>query len=223
MASKKSNSSGPGSFIALVTAMIAGTTKDIVGKATVTVVKVPMTAAQINAQLGQATTLYGAVVAARAALKVALAAWVAAEPGLRLFVKNYTLSLKALFGSGNPELEDFGLVVKAKAQPSAETKAVAVGLARETRAARGPTGKARAAITTQGKPGLVLVNPSGQPIPGPLAGPIPPGSGTPAAVNLVPGSDGSSPAVTPTPAGSTAAPSTPSTGGPSGSGTPSNG
>jgi hypothetical protein len=114
-------------------------------------------------------------------------------------------------------------VVKAKAQPSAETKAVAVGLARETRAARGPTGKARAAITTQGKPGLVLVNPSGQPIPGPLAGPIPPGSGTPAAVNLVPGSDGSSPAVTPTPAGSTAAPSTPSTGGPSGSGTPSNG
>jgi hypothetical protein len=208
------SNSGPTAFLALVDAMESGTTKNIVGK--VTIAKTAMTGPQINAQLGQADTLYGAVVSARAALKVALAAWVAAEPGLRAFVKNYTSALKGLFGNGNPELEDFGIVVKAKAQPSAETKAKAVALSRETRQVRGPLGKARAAITTQGAPGLVLISPTGQPIPGTLTGPIPPGSGTPAAVNLVPGGDGSSSAgASSTPAAATAGPSS------SGSGTPS--
>jgi hypothetical protein len=189
---------GPTAFLGLCDKMQAGTTKNIMGKSTVTVKKVAMTAAQINAKLATGDTLYSAVRAARSALKLALVAWTAAEPGLRAFVKAYTASLKGLFGEDNPELEDFGLVVKVRATPSVETKVLALAAARETRAARGPTSKkARAAITTAGKPGLVLVSPSGVPIPGPLSGPTPPGSGTPAAVNLVPGGIGSSPASVP--------------------------
>jgi hypothetical protein len=185
------NNSGPSALLARVVAMESGTTQNIVGKTTVTVATVAMTAAQINAKLGAADTLYAAVVAARAALKTALAAWTAAEPGLRTFVAAYELALKGLFGAGNPILASFGIVQKARATPSAETKAKAVALRKQTLAVRGPTSKkARAAITTQGSPGLVLVSPTGQPIPGALAGPIPPGEGTPAAVNLVPGSSG---------------------------------
>ena len=193
--STNNGNNGPTAFLALCDKMQAGTTKDIVGKSTVTVQKVAMTATQINAKLATGDTLYSAVTAARTALKLALAAWTAAEPGLRAFVKAYTQSLRGLFGVDNPELEDFGLIVKVRATPSVETKAIALAAARETRAARGPTSKkARAAITTAGKPGLVLVSPSGVPIPGPLAGPTPPGSGTPGKVNLVPGgsSNGSS-------------------------------
>jgi hypothetical protein len=120
-------------------------------------------------------------------LKQAMAAWKAAEPGLRKFVSNYEQALKGLFGVGSPELADFGIIVKTKAKPSTETKAVALAQRRQTVAVRGPTGKKqRAAITAQGKPGLVLVSPTGTPIPGPLAGPTPPGSGTPATVSLTP-------------------------------------
>jgi hypothetical protein len=191
--------------------MESGTTQNIVGKTTVTIATVAMTAAQINAKLGVGDTLYSAVTAARTALKTALAAWTAAEPGLRTFVTSYEQALKGLFGVGNPVLESFGIVLKTRATPTAETKALAVAQRRQTLAVRGPTSKkARAAITTQGKPGLVLVSSTGVPIPGPLAGPIPPGSGTPSVVNLVPGSNGSSAAPS-TPSGGAASPTTGST------------
>jgi hypothetical protein len=188
MATTKSGS-GPNAFLAQCDALEAGTTQNIVGKATVTVATVAMTAVQINAKLGQGDTLYAAVTAARAQLDTAMAAWKAAEPGLRAFVTAYIDALKGLFGVGNPVLKTFGIVIKPRTKPSAETTAKAVALRKGTHAVRGPTSKKqRAAITTQGTPGLVLVSPTGQPIPGALAGPIPPGSGTPAAVNLVPGS-----------------------------------
>ena len=64
MSTSKSKS-GPTAFLALSDEMEAGTTKDIVGKSTVTVQKVAMTATQINAKLGQGDTLYSAVTAAR--------------------------------------------------------------------------------------------------------------------------------------------------------------
>ncbi len=189
MANGQSSTKGPSAFLAQVDALETGTTQNIVGKATVTVATVAMTAAQINAKLGQADTLYGAVTAARAQLDTAMAAWKAAEPGLRAFVTAYIDALKGLFGVGNPVLKTFGIVIKARSQPTAATKAKAVALRKETHGVRGPTSKKqRAAITTQGTPGLVLVSPTGQPIPGALAGPIPPGEGTPAVVNLVPGS-----------------------------------
>jgi hypothetical protein len=188
MATTKSNS-GPGALLEQIDALETGTTQNIVGKATVTIATVAMTAAQINAKLGQGDTLYAAVVAARTQLDTAMAAWKAAEPGLRAFVTAYIDVLKGIFGAGNPILKTFGIVIKARSKPSAETTAKAVALRKETHEVRGPTSKKqRAAITTQGTPGLVLVSPTGQPIPGALAGPIPPGQGTPAVVNLVPAS-----------------------------------
>lgn len=201
MATTKSGS-GPSAFLAEIDALETGTTQNIVGKATVTVATVAMTAVQLNAKLGQGPALYAAVTAARAQLDTAMAAWKAAEPGLRAFVTAYIDALKGLFGVGNPVLKTFGIVLKARSQPTAATKAKAVALRKGTIAVRGPTSKKqRAAITTQGTPGLVLVSPTGQPIPGAMAGPIPPGMGTPAVVNLVPGgsSNGSSSA----PAGNT--------------------
>ena len=151
-----------------------------------------MTAAQINAKLGTADTLYGAVTAARTVLKTAQAAWEAALPGLRLFIKNYEAALRAEFGVNSPQLLDFGMkpsTGKAKPRTAAE-KAVSAALAKNTKAVRGPTGKnLRAATTTQGKPGLVLVSSTGTPILNGIdGGPIPPGTSTPvdAAANLAP-------------------------------------
>ncbi len=67
--------SNPAAVIARINALEAGITKDIVGQATVTVAGTAMTAAQINAQLDNAPTLYAAVTTARVAQKRALAAW----------------------------------------------------------------------------------------------------------------------------------------------------
>jgi hypothetical protein len=146
-----------------------------------------------------------------------MAAWKAAEPGLRAFAKAYKTSLIGDFGEGNPELADFGIAVKVKATPSVETKAVALAERRKTVAARGPTGKARQAVTTQGKAGLALVSPTGQVIPGALAGPTPPGTGTPATVNGATVVGGG------TPPANGAAPSAPTTSNGTGSTPTSNG
>ena len=117
----------------------------------------------------------------------------------------YELSIKGQFGAGSPQLVDFGITPK-KARPprTAAEKAVSSALATQTRTVRGPTSKkARAAVTTQGKPGLVLVSATGTPIPGGIAGPTPPGSGTAvdAAASLAPvgssaGNDSAAPVVT---------------------------
>lgn len=189
MGTTKSTST-PTAILAKIAALVAGTTKNIVGKATVVVAGTVMTAAQINAKLGAAATLYTAVTNGRTALKTALAAWTAALPGLKTFIEEYEAALKGLFGPKSVQLEDFGInPKKAPAPRTAAEKAVSSALAKQTKAVRGPTtAKARAKVTTQGTPGLVLVSPSGTPIPGGIQGPTPPGTGQPvdAAVNLAP-------------------------------------
>ncbi len=196
--------SNPTAILAKIAAMMAGTTKDIVGKATVTVAGTAMTAAQINAKLGAAAPLYAAVTSDRKTLKTDLAAWEAALPGLKTFMTQYADALKGMFGAGSPQLADFGINPrKAPAKRTAEQKAVSSALAKQTKAVRGPTtAKARAKITTQGTPGLVLVSPEGTPIPGGVQGPTPPGTSQPvdAAANLAPvsstpsgGSNGNTP------------------------------
>jgi hypothetical protein len=180
----------PGALIKKIDALEAGTTKDIIGKATVTVLGVAMTAAQINAKLGTADTLYAAVANAKTALKAALAAWDAAVPGLKAFIKSYEGALKGVFGADGVQLLDFGINPVKPPVRSAEEKAVSAALAKRTRGTRGTLGKnQRESTTTQGKPGLVLVDPSGTPIPGGLVtGPTPPGATAPvdAAANLAP-------------------------------------
>src|SRR5579863_8781563 len=101
-----------------------------------------MTAGQIMSRLGAADTLYGAVTAARTALKQALTAYEASLPGLKLFIKNLEMAIKSQFGVDNPQLADFGMkpLTKAPARTAAQ-KAVAAALAKQTRAVRGPTSK----------------------------------------------------------------------------------
>ena len=63
--------SNPAAIMKTIDSLEAGTTKDIVGKATVTVQGAAMTAAQIMAKLGAADTLYAAVTNAKVAEKTA--------------------------------------------------------------------------------------------------------------------------------------------------------
>lgn len=188
MTTKSTNT--PTAILAKIAALVAGTTKNIVGKATITVAGTAMTAAQIVAKLAAAPPLYAAVTAARQTLTTALTVWEAALPGLRKFITQYEDALKGTFGVDSPQLQDFGISPKkAPAPRTAAQKAVSSALAKQTKAVRGPTtAKARAKVTTQGTPGLVLVSPDGTPIPGGIQGPTPPGSSQPvdAAANLAP-------------------------------------
>ncbi|MHB8419333.1 MAG: hypothetical protein ACYDCL_14745 [Myxococcales bacterium] len=161
--------------------MEAGTQKNIVGKMTVMVAQVAMGSAQILAKLQSADKLYAAVTSARTALKTALAAWTAALPDLRTFIRQYTTALKAQFGDGNPILSEFGINPRKppKARTSAE-KVVSAAIGKQTRKAKGTLGKKqKEAVTAQGKPGLVMVSPTGVPIPGVVPGPTPPGQSAP--------------------------------------------
>ena len=205
----KTSMSSPAAVMKKVDALEAGVTKDIVGKATVGVSGTAMTAAQIKATLGVADTNYAAVVAAKQALKAALAVWEAALPALKLFMKNLEAGLKAEFGVDSIQLLDFGInPLRKPAKRTAAEIAVSSAEALQTRQTRGTTSKAAAQkVTTEGKKGLALIGPDGSPIPGLITGPTPPGSGTPvdAAANLAP-VNGSTPS-----GGSAAAPATGST------------
>ena len=114
-----------------------------------------------------------------------MAAKKAGTAGTLAFLDGLETALKAAFGSGSVQLQDFGIKPpKAKKQLTVEEKALSVAAAKGTKKVRGIIGKnQRAAITTQGKPGLALVDAQGNVVPGALTGPTPPGSGTPVAVN----------------------------------------
>ncbi|MHB1846170.1 MAG: hypothetical protein ACYCWW_15205 [Deltaproteobacteria bacterium] len=208
------NAQNPKGFLGKVDALEAGTKKNIVGKATVTVQSNPMTSAQLQAKLGTADALYGAVTSARAALKQALTSWETALPDLRQFVKDYELAIKGLLGSKSPLLVDFGMKPAKPAVRTAETTAKGVAQGRQTRLVRGTKGKKqRQQITTSGEPGLLFVTPSGQPIPGALAGPRAPVSVSPDA-----GASGGSSSGGSSPSGTSASSSAPASGNGSGSG-----
>ncbi|MHB1846198.1 MAG: hypothetical protein ACYCWW_15355 [Deltaproteobacteria bacterium] len=187
----------PGKLLGKVDALEAGTKKNIVGNMTVAVMGVAMTQAQIVAKCEGYDAGYAAVAAARTALKQALSAWVSLEADARKFIVAYSHSLKGLLGSGNPLLADFGInPAKATTKRTSAQKAVTAALTRQTKEVRGVRGqKQKAAITVQGRPGLVLVSPTGEPIPtGPGMGPIPPGSAEPVdAAGSLTGSGGGSP------------------------------
>ncbi len=167
-------------------AMIAGFTKDFTAKMSLTVEGSAMGQPAILTQLGGIKTLLTNVDATRKALTAAVAAKKAGTPDAMTFLANLETALKAQFGSRNPVLQDFGIALpKTKAKPTAEQQAISVAARRQTRQARGTKGKKQALeIVAQGKPGLVLVTATGQPVPGALAGPVAPV--VPAAVAAAP-------------------------------------
>ncbi|MHB1844169.1 MAG: hypothetical protein ACYCWW_04960 [Deltaproteobacteria bacterium] len=174
---------GPAGFLSRVDNLEAGTKQNIVGKATVKVAGVPMTAAQILAKLQAVDGSYASVNGARVTLATAMAAWKAQLPDARAFVSEYVAALKAEFGTKNPILQSFGLSpAKPKPPRTAAEKAVSAAMGSRTRTARGTKGpKQKAKITSEGRPGLVLVSPTGEPLEGNVPGPIAPAGGDAAA------------------------------------------
>ena len=112
----------------------------------------------------------------RLSLKQALATWEADLPADRLFMAEYIAALKARFGTRSPLLESFGInPARPKPPRTSAEKTVSAALGVRTRRVRGTKGaKQKAAITADGKPGLILVSPTGVPIEGAVPGPTPP-------------------------------------------------
>jgi hypothetical protein len=168
-----------------ITAMVAGFQKDFTAKQSLpvngTTTLQPAILSQLAAQLALITDVEGA----RDTLASKVAAKKAGMPAVLAYLSQLEQALKTAFGAGNPQLLDFGIKPpKAKKQLTTEEKALSVAAAKGTKLARGIIGKAqRSRITTQGKPGLALIDAQGNVVPGILTGPTPPGSGTPAAVN----------------------------------------
>ncbi len=173
-----------GSFTNKVSMLIAGINKNFTAKNSVTVDGQSMTQAQLLAQLGTLVTLAGNVTDTKAPWTAAVAAWKAALPGGEEFVSELITALKSTLGKNSPLLASFGIATpKPKAARTAVAKAVSSALSKNTRVVRGTKGpKARLEVTTAGKPGLVVVSPSGEPLL--TVGPVAPGSSEPATVTV---------------------------------------
>ena len=165
--------------------MVAGFQKDFTAKQSLTVEGTAMLQPAILAQLKAELAVITDADDARNALAAKVAVKKAGAAGTKSFLSQLEAALKTAFGSGNPQLQDFGIAPpKAKKALTVEQKALSVAAAKGTKKARGIIGKnQRAKITTQGKPGLAVVDAQGNVVPGALTGPTPPGSGTPATVN----------------------------------------
>jgi len=109
--------------------------------------------------------------------------------GAREQVAQLKTYLLATWGKGNPQLASFGFAPKPRTPLSSEQQALKTANATLTRKARGTKGsKQKLEVTTQGKPGLVLVDADGTPMPGVLKGPTAPG--LPAEPTVAPAASG---------------------------------
>ena len=181
-----SKTQNPSALILKVMKFVTGTQKDLVGKMTVLVAGVAMTSAQLVARLQAILAAYQAVADARKALDTALTAWQAQLPDAREFLAEFTIGLKAAFGSRSPQLQDFGIQPKKAApQRSAADKALAAQKGQDTKTVKG-TGRGKRqlkALTVAGSAGIQVVAADGTPGPilkAPVAPAKLPGGATPA-------------------------------------------
>jgi hypothetical protein len=158
-----------------ITAMQAGFTKDFTAKQSLAVDGDTMLQPAILTMLATDLSLITNAENARTALAAAVAAKKAGMAQVLKDLANLEAALKQAFGSGAPQLQDFGIKPpKARKALTVEEKALSVASAKGTKKVRGIIGKSqRVAITTQGRPGLVVVNPDGSLAPGALTGPTP--------------------------------------------------
>ncbi len=156
-------------FLAKILAMIAGLTKDLTAKMSLMVAGASMTQAQILAKLAAIQKLFDDVDAAKGALQVAVAAKNVGAQDAKQFMADLKKAVEVQFGSHSPLLPDFGIALpKPAAARSSAQKAASAGLAAQTRKVRGTNkGKVqRSEITVAGKPGVVVVGPTGAPLAG---------------------------------------------------------
>ena len=191
-----SKSNGSKADVSKATNLVAGAQKNLPTTSRFTILGVAMLVPAIIAKLQGFLTLDLQVAQTYAAWKAAVAAREAALPEAKAFIAAFIAVLRQEFGPGNPILPSFGIPLpKPRRQPTAEQKATAVALAKRTHGKRGPTGKRqRAAITVAGKPGMKLVDPQGNEIPGVTQGPIAPAGGNDAAPGVTAPAAGTQPA-----------------------------
>ena len=192
-------------FLASVIAMIAGITKNLTAKMSLTVGGLAMTQAAILAKLAGIQGLFDAITAAKNALTTAVKAKDDGLQDAKQFMADLKKAIESQFGSKSPLLPDFGISLpKPRAPRKATAVAASVGLMVQTRKAHGIMGKKqRAAITVAGTPGVQLLGPDGKPLPGTegVGAPVPPAP--------IPGAesapaDASAGSTSPAPAGGTA-------------------
>jgi len=116
------------------------------------------------------------VTEARAALQQALDARTQKTAATARLLGQLKAYLRATCGKASPQLGSFGFTLKPRTPLTSEQRALRAAKARLTRKARGTLGpKQKLEITADGRPGLLLVDASGTPIPGVLTGPTAPG------------------------------------------------
>ncbi|MHB1846953.1 MAG: hypothetical protein ACYCWW_19195 [Deltaproteobacteria bacterium] len=173
--SNTTNAKVKGSLFAKASARLAGISRDIPSTSNLSVagqsVSQPALVSQLEAFIGLCQDL----AKARTSVQQKLGLVLAATPGVREFIVNLDAALKGLLGPKNPQLGDFGIKPAHRSEPSAETKAAAAALGKQTRAIRHTHGKRqKALVTVTGRAGIVLVGPNGQPLPGFTRGPVAP-------------------------------------------------
>jgi hypothetical protein len=171
-------------FGSKVNLLSQGMTTNFTPKNSLTVLGQAMTQVQIVAQLTAIKGRDTAANLAKSAWTVAVAAKKNAMPEDKKFVAALIAVIKQTFGDASPLLASFGIALpKPKTARTAIQKAVTTALSKNTRVVRGiMSAKERQSITTTGKPGVVVVAPSGQPLL--TVGAVPPGSSAPPTVTV---------------------------------------
>ena len=162
-----------------------------------------MTQPQIIAALQADADLYASVDSALQALKEAINAKNAgAAAAYEALYNNVVAGIRADKGPSSAELPAFGIKLpKPRTPRTAAQKALSAARRQQTKAARGILGKKqRQAITLAGQPGLVMVSPTGQPLPGAVQAPIAPANTAPAQEpqTAAPAAEAPTPATSPT-------------------------
>ena len=173
-----------------VLALIAGTQKNLTAKMNLILAGVSTSQPALLAKLSAAAKLFTDVDDARSQVKQKLLAKEATLPAMRVLLEDLDAALKSKFGARSPLLADFGILPpKPKTPQTPAEKVLSAANAKRTRKIHGILGsKQRAALTLAGKPGLVVVSPTGEPMPGLAQEPIAP-AGSPTGTSATPGSD----------------------------------
>ncbi|MHB1845700.1 MAG: hypothetical protein ACYCWW_12810 [Deltaproteobacteria bacterium] len=179
-------------FLSKVNKLDAGIQQNFTPRMSVSVAGAPMQEAAISAKLSAIAKLFTDAMDAKSALAQKVSARKAGLADAKSFVANLEETLKQLFGPKSPVLQSFGIALpKARTPRTAADKAISAARAAQTKGVRGTKGsRQKQDITVEGKPGLVVVSPTGEAMH--LVPPIGPGGSGPVSVTVGGGSGSSS-------------------------------
>ena len=172
-------------FEAKVSKRLTGAESDLPAGTSLLVNGQTFTVASIVSVLQAVLDLFSAEATAKAKAKTAVTQAVAALNAelstAHQFLTGLDAALEALFGKGNPVLENFGLSKGVKKPPTVASKAKAQGTAALTRKARNTLGKVQRLSVTGGTAKVAVLGPNGELLPGSS-----PGAAAPSAAGSTP-------------------------------------